>query len=85
MDVIIMMNGTPYIDGAAVYVPFIAIARIPGQDPFQVSFRIQYQWGRTLTQQRTAIRTAAEQAKVDYETAHAVTLPAINQIEILGV
>ena len=63
----------------------MAIARMAGQDPFEVNFRVTYGWGTTLQQKRTAILNAAAQAKQQFEEATGVTLPAVNQIEILGI
>lgn len=85
MDVLITMSGRPYIEGAAILVPFVAIARIANQPPFEVNFRVSYAWGSTPAQRRTAILNAAAQARTDYETSHGVSLPAVNQIEVFGI
>lgn len=83
MNVLIAMAGTPFIQGAAILVPFVAIARIPNQPPFQVIFTVEYGFGATAAQRDTAIRNAANVAKVAYESAHGITLPAVNILEIL--
>lgn len=82
MDVLISRSGDPYIEGSNVLVNFIATGR-QGADTLQVAFRVQYAWGATTTQRDNAIKAAANQAKTDYETAHGITLPAVNRLEIL--
>jgi hypothetical protein len=82
MDVLISKSGDPYIEGANVFVNFTAIGK-QGGDTLQIGFRVQYGWGATAAQRNNAILNAATQAKQDYETAHGITLPAVNRLEIL--
>lgn len=82
MDVLISRSGDPYIDGSNVYVNFLAIGK-QGNSTLQIGFRVQYGWGATATQRTNAILAAATQAKQGYETAHGVTLPDVDKIEIL--
>lgn len=82
MDVLIARSGDPYIDGGNVYVNFLAIGKQNG-NTLQINFRVQYGWGATATQRNNAIINAATQAKQAYETAHGITLPAVNRLEIL--
>ena len=82
MDVLIARSGDPYIDGANIFVNFIAIGK-QNDNTLQIGFRVQYGWGATATQRNTAILNAATQAKQDYEAAHGITLPVVNRLEIL--
>jgi hypothetical protein len=82
MDVLIARYGDPYIDGANVYVSFVAIGKL-GSNTLQIGFRVQYGWGATAAQRETAIKNAATAAKEAYETAHGITLPAVARLEIL--
>jgi hypothetical protein len=82
MDVLIARYGDPYIDGANIYVNFIAIGKQNG-NTLQIGFRVQYGWGATDDQKKTAILNAATAAKTAYETAHGITLPAVSRLEIL--
>ena len=82
MDVLIAREGVPYIDGANVFVNFLAIGKL-NQHTLQIGFRVQYGWGATEQQKRAAILNAAQQAKLDYEQAHGITLPAVARLEIL--
>ena len=82
MNVLIAREGSPYIDGSNVYVNFIAIGK-QGGATLQIGFRVQYGWGATAQQKQTAILNAATAAKVAYETAHGITLPDVDQLEIL--
>lgn len=85
MDVLIELMPPSYIDGGTIWCAFIAIGRAPGLDPLAISFRVAYQFGLTLAQQRTGIINAARAARDAYATAHGLTLPAVANIEILGV
>lgn len=82
MNVLIARSGDPDIDGANVYVNFIAIGK-QGNNTLQIGFRVQYGWGATATQRTNAILAAATAAEEAYETAHGITLPVVDQIEIL--
>lgn len=82
MDVVIARMGAPYAEGANVFVDFIAIGKTATQS-LSVQFRVQYAWGASAAQRNTAIMNGARAAKTAYETAHEVTLPAINELEIL--
>lgn len=85
MDVLIELLPPPYIEGATIWCNFIAIGRAAGFAPLAISFRVAFQFGLTLAQQRTGIINAARAARDAYATAHNVTLPAVTNIEILGV
>ncbi len=82
MDVLLARIGNPYIEGSNVFVDFIAIGK-QGDNTLQIGFRVQYGWGATATQRDTAIKNAATAAKVAWETAHGITLPAVSRLEIL--
>lgn len=82
MDVLIARSGDPYIDGANVWVNFLAIGKQNG-NTLQIGFRVQYGWGATAQQKQTAILNAAAAAKAAYEQAHGITLPAVDGLEIL--
>jgi hypothetical protein len=81
MDVLIVMQPPPYVEGSTVWVSFAAAAaNMP-----TLSFRVAFAWGTTLATKRTAIIQAARDARDAYAAAHNVTFPAVNQIEILGI
>mgnify|MGYP006921295739 CR=1 FL=1 len=82
MDVLLARSGDPYIEGSAVWVNFLAIGK-QGANTLQIGFRVQYGWGATAAQRTTAILNAATAAKTAYETAHGITLPDVNRLEIL--
>lgn len=82
MDVLIAREGVPYIDGANVWVNFVAIGKQNG-NTLQISFRVQYVWGATAAARDTAIMNAARAAKQEYEATRGITLPAVNRLEIL--
>lgn len=85
MNVVITMQPNPQIDGDAIFFEFVAVGKPQGESPFRVGFRVQYAWGSTLAQRRTAILNAANTAKQQYEEAHGVTLPTVNATEVFGI
>ncbi len=84
MDVLIMMVPPPYVEGATIWCNFIAIGRANGT-VLALNFRVAFVFGTTLAAKRTAIIQAARDARDAYATAHNLTLPAVTNIEILGI
>jgi hypothetical protein len=85
VEVLIALLPPPYVEGTTIWCDFVAIARLPNGTVPSLRFRVAYQFGLTLAQQRTGIINAATQAKNNYATAHGITFPAVNSIEILGI
>lgn len=85
MDVLIMPAGAPYVEGTSIFVPFVAIGRVPGVAPLALNFRVAYAFGATLAQKQTAIINAAKAARDAYGAAHSLTFPAVAGIEVIGI
>jgi len=85
MDVLIQQSGQGFTSGPQILVGFRAYARIPNQDALTIEFYVPYAFGASTAQKRNAIFSAAQTAANDYATGAGITLPAVNNIDVIGL
>jgi hypothetical protein len=82
MDVLIMLDSPPAVQGSQILVNCSVAGRFPDGTPVQFSFSIPYTYGATLAQKQAAVIAGAKAAA---EGIYGKVVPAGSRVEIFGL